>query len=200
MQVILTKSVRKLGKVGEIVNVANGYGRNYLVPQELAVRATKENITQFDTIKGDLEKKNNEAVKLAEKAAKAMEGKHIVFITQSAADGRLFGSVSAKALAIEISKLTETNLSYNNIIIESPIKYNGVYEISVSLHADIVENILVVVAKTESEAQESLKEYKEGGVKDSEEEKQKELEMQAIEAAAEQERAQAKEESTESAE
>ena len=138
MQVILVKPVRKLGKVGEIVNVANGYGRNYLVPQDLAVRATKDNIAEFESRKKDLEKNNVESLKLAEKGNKALEGKHLTFVTQSAADGRLFGSVHAKALAVEVSKMSGVELSYSNIHLESPIKFNGVYEVEVILHPEVV--------------------------------------------------------------
>jgi len=180
MQVILVKPVRKLGKVGETVTVANGYGRNYLVPQEFAIRATKENIAKFASLQKDLEAKNIENRKLAEKAAKAVAGKHLVFVTQSAADGRLFGSVSAKSLAVELSKLVETKLSYNNVLLESPIKFNGVYNVQIVLHPEVITSILVVVAKTETEAQDALKEYKEGGKK--KEAAQKEEELAIIEA------------------
>ncbi len=184
MQVILVKPVRKLGKVGETVNVANGYGRNYLVPQGYAIRATKDNVAKFDSLKKELESKNEEVKKSAEKAAKAIDGKHLTFVTQSAADGRLFGSVSAKALAVELSKMAGIELNYYSIILESPIKFNGVYEVEVVLHPEIVKNILIVVAKTEAEAQDALKEYKEGGKKDEEAERLKQLEMEAISAAA----------------
>lgn len=182
MQVILVKPVRKLGKVGETVTVANGYGRNYLIPQEFAIRANKENIEKFSTIQKDLEAKNSKNKVEAEKAAKSIEGKHIDFIAQSAADGRLFGSVSAKNLAMEISKLAGVTLNYSNILIDSPIKFNGVYNIQIILHPEIITNILVVVAKSESEAQDALREHKEGGSKKEDEHKQ--AEMLALEAAA----------------
>ena len=175
MQVILVKPVRKLGKVGEIVNVANGYGRNYLIPQELAIRATNDNVEKFASLQKDLEAKNDENKTQAEKAAKAIDGKHLDFITQSAADGRLFGSVSLKALAIKISELAKTKLNYSNILLDSPIKFNGVYNIQVILHAEVVASILIVVAKTESEAQDALIEFKEGGAKAEDEAREAEL-------------------------
>lgn len=165
MQVILVKSVRKLGRVGETVDVAHGYGRNYLIPQEFAIRASRENIEKFSAIQKELEDKNSDNKQSAEIAAKKLEGKHINFITQSAADGRLFGSVSAKSLAVEISKLADVSLNYNNVLLAAPIKFNGVYNVEVSLHPDVTTTILVVVAKTEPEAQDALIEYKEGGSK-----------------------------------
>jgi len=184
MQVILIKQIRKLGKVGEIVNVANGYGRNYLIPQELAMRASKDNIVQLDEMKKDLEAKNAESKTKAETAAKAVEGKHLTFVTQSAADGRLFGSVSAKALAKDISTIAGINLDYHNVILSSPIKFNGVYEVELVLHAEVVTSILVVVAKTEAEASDALIEFKEGGKNKEETEKEEELAAMIAEAEA----------------
>lgn len=181
MQVILVKSVRKLGKVGETVTVANGYGRNYLIPQKLAIRAKKENLAKFASLQKELEAKNAEQKATAEKAAKLIEGKSINFITQSAADGRLFGSVNAKSLAIEISKLSKTALSYNNIILDSPIKFNGVYNIQIVLHTEVMTNVLVIIARSEAEAQDALQEFKEGGAK--KEDESKEAELAAIETA-----------------
>lgn len=181
MQVILVKPVRKLGKVGETVNVANGYGRNYLIPQELAIRATNDNLEKFATLQKELEAKNAESKKEAEKAAKAIDGKHLDFITQSAADGRLFGSVSLKALATKISEIAKIKLNYSNILLDSPIKFNGVYNVQVVLHPEVTASVLVVVAKTESEAQDALIEFKEGGNKAEDEAKEAELESIAEE-------------------
>ena len=182
MQVILVKPVRKLGQVGETVTVTNGYGRNYLVPQEFAIRATKQNIEKFAALQKDLESKNSKNKVEAEKAAKLIEDKHIDFVTQSAADGRLFGSVSAKTLAIEISKFAGVALNYSNILLDAPIKFNGVYNVQIILHPEIITNILVVVAKSEAEAQDALIDHKEGGSK--KEEEIIEAEMLALEAAA----------------
>jgi large subunit ribosomal protein L9 len=182
MQVILVKPVRKLGQVGETVTVTNGYGRNYLVPQEFAIRATKQNIEKFAALQKDLESKNSKNKVEAEKAAKLIEDKHIDFVTQSAADGRLFGSVSAKTLAIEISKFAGVALNYSNILLDAPIKFNGVYNVQIILHPEIITNILVVVAKSEAEAQDALIDHKEGGSK--KEEEIIEAEMLALEAVA----------------
>ncbi len=194
MQVILVKPVRKLGKVGETVNVANGYGRNYLIPQKLAIRATNDNLEKFATLQKELEAKNTENKIAAEKAAKAIDGKHLDFITQSAADGRLFGSVSLKALATKISEIAKIQLNYSNILLDSPIKFNGVYNVQVILHPEVTASILVVVAKTESEAQDALIEFKEGGSKAEDEAKEAELESIAEETHKEKAEAQEQEE------
>lgn len=175
MQVILVKPVRKLGKVGETVTVANGYGRNYLIPQEFAIRTTTENLAKFASLQKELEAKNSENKENAEKAAKLIEGKHIDFVTQSAADGRLFGSVNARALAIEVSKFVGITLNYTNILLDAPIKFNGVYNIQIILHPEVVTNILVVIAKSAAEAQDALREHKEGSSKKTDEAKEEEL-------------------------
>ena len=180
MQVILVKPVRKLGKVGEIVTVASGYGRNYLVPQECAIRATKENMAKFASLQKALEIKNAKNKEYAEKAAKLIEGKHIDFVTQSAIDGKLFGSVNAKRLAVEISKLAGVTLNYTNIFLDAPIKFNGVYNIQIILHPEVIANILVVVAKSAAEAQDALREHKEKVCSKKTNEKKKE--MTALEA------------------
>ena len=165
MQVILVNSVRKLGKVGDIINVADGYGRNYLISQKLAVRATNNNIEKYTALQREFEIKNVEHKKLAEKVAKAIDNKHLDFITQSATDGRLFGSVSLKALAARISEIAKTKLNYSNIILDGPIKYNGVYNIQVMLHPEVSAFVLVVVAKTQSDAQDALIKFKKIGIK-----------------------------------
>jgi len=172
MQVILIKPVRKLGKVGEIVNIKDGYGRNYLVPLGFAIRATKENIGKFAALQSNLEKTNAQDKLKMEAAAKALDDKHLTFVTQSGADGRLFGSVSLKLIASSLSEISGYKLNYSNIIIDNPIKFNGVYKIQVMLHPEIFVSVLVVVAKSDSEAQDALSEYKEAKNNKSESDKE----------------------------
>jgi large subunit ribosomal protein L9 len=177
MQVILIKPVRKLGKVGEIVNIKDGYGRNFLVPRGFAIRATKENIGKFATLQSDLEKTNSQDKLKMETAAKALNDKHLTFVTQSGADGRLFGSVSLKLIASSLSEIIGYKLNYSNIIIDNPIKFNGVYKIQVMLHPEIFVSVLVVVAKSDSEAQDALNEYKEAQNTKSETDKDQSLDL-----------------------
>ncbi len=186
MQVILIKPVRKLGKVGEVVNVKDGFGRNFLIPKEFAIRATKDNLSRFAAIQKDLEKKNDKSKKEMETAALAINNKHLTFVTQSGADGRLFGSISLKLLASSISEIAGYKLTYSNIILEQPIKFNGVYKVQVMLHPEIFASVLVVVAKSDSEAQDALLEYNSDLKKQKEQvEDQKEQELKQIEAESE---------------
>lgn len=183
MQVILVKPVRKLGKVGETVNVKNGYGRNYLIPSELAVRATRENITIFTEKKKEYEEKNALLKKEAETSSHALEGKHLTYVAQAAADGRLFGSISQKDIAAKLSELAKFELDYSNILIEKAIKITGVYTVQVALHPEVITSVLIVVAKSESEAIDALRDFNENGANKQQSDDEKEAEMLALEAA-----------------
>lgn len=162
MQLILTKPVRKLGKVGEIVNVKGGFGRNYLLPNEMAIRASAQNIAMFDEKKKEIAAKNAESKKHAEAAAKKVSGKNIIFISQTAADGRLFGSVSSKTLAEKVAEESGFELNYSNVLLDNPIKFTGMYSVEIAFHPDIHTNVMIVVARSDSEAQDIIAEGIEG--------------------------------------
>lgn len=159
MKVILVKPVRKLGKIGDAVEVKPGFGRNFLLPQGFAVRATEANMQLIDSQKHELEAKNAEAHKEAGVLAAKIEGKDFTFIRQSAADGRLFGSVGNK----EISKVLADSgyeVSHSQVELEKPIKTLGVYTVSLILHSDVTASVIVNVARTDSEAIDALREFK----------------------------------------
>lgn len=159
MKVILVKPVRKLGKIGDAVEVKPGFGRNFLLPQGFAVRATEANMQLIDSQKHELEAKNAEAHKEAGLLAAKIEDKDFTFIRQSAADGRLFGSVGNK----EISKVLADSgyeVSHSQVELEKPIKTLGVYTVSLILHSDVTASVIVNVARTDSEAIDALREFK----------------------------------------
>lgn len=160
MQVILVKHLRKRGRVGDIVEVRDGFARNFLLPQNLAVRATEANKQLIEEQKREYEKRNASAKKEAEKIAKEIAGKDIIFIRQASDDGRLFGSVSNKEIAKELSKIISYDLQGTNIAIETAMKVIGVYSIEVDLHAEVITNIIVTIARSESEASDALRIYK----------------------------------------
>lgn len=156
MQVILKKPVRRLGKVGDIVNVKPGYGRNYLLPNDIALRASKDNIAHFESKKQELAAKNDENKKLAEATAKKLEGKNFIFVSQCAADGRLFGSVSHKAIALKLSEASDLPLNYSNVIMDDVIKFTGIHSVEIAYHPEVHSNVNIVVARSESEAQDII--------------------------------------------
>lgn len=183
MEVILLKQVRKLGNVGEVVTVKDGFGRNFLLPQNMAIRANKENLKDIESKKVELQKKNAEAKKEAEANAKKIDDKAFVFVKQCSDDGRLFGSVAAKEIAMKVTDETKTEVSHTSIYLTHPIKNLGVYEVIISLHADVSCTVLVNVARSESESVEALAEYRAGPKE--EEKSQAEIEAEKAFAAAE---------------
>lgn len=160
MKVFLLKQKRGLGKVGAEIVVKDGYGRNYLIPQGFAVRATAENKSMIAARQVELEKHNTENQKSAEAISSKIAGKDFTFIRQSGDDGRLFGSVSAKDIASIVSKNTNFEITHSNISLPHPIKSIGVKEIEVSLHADVMCNVLINVARSESEAKDAISGFK----------------------------------------
>lgn len=155
MEVILLQSVRNLGRTGEKVDVKNGFARNYLIPRGYALRASKENLSLFEQKKAEIEKQNAEAQKAAEAIAKKLNGLEVTVIRQAAEDGRLFGSVTVKEIAVHIrEKGYEVESKYVDLL--NPIRALGVYRVKVSLHADVAVEVKVNVARSEAEAEGQL--------------------------------------------
>ncbi len=152
MEVILLERVGKLGNMGEVVRVKNGFARNFLLPQNKALRATKENRERFEVMKGDLEVRNKELRGEAETAAKKVDGKSVIVIRQAGESGNLYGSVSPRDIA---NALGEAGASVNRtqIVLNTPIKTIGMYKVPVALHPEVEVTVSVIVARTADEAQ-----------------------------------------------
>lgn len=162
MEVILVKPIKKLGKIGNLVKVRNGFGRNWLIPQGLAIRATEKNKQLIESQKHDLEEKNTQAKDEANLLAKKIENKDLLFVRQSAADGRLFGSVNNKEIAKELSAIAACDIPFSAIDLEAPLKTIGAFNVDIHLHHDVTTTIAVIIARTESEAQDALRAHKGG--------------------------------------
>jgi len=160
MKVILLKQRRGLGKIGETAIVKDGYGRNYLIPEGIAVRATSSNEEMIIAKKSELEKHNSEAQKSAKVVSDKIAGKDFTFIRQCGVDGRLFGSVSAKDIAQILSEKTNFEILHSNVFLQHPIKSIGIHEVVVSLHADLTCDVLINVGRSESEAKDALSGFK----------------------------------------
>lgn len=162
MEVILIEPVRKLGNVGDIVKVKNGFARNYLIPNKKALRTTQENIAYFESKKAEIEKQNKAKLDQADKIAKAIEGSFVVVIRQAGDDGRLYGSVSALDIARGLSESSKQEVDRNQVVLNTPIKYIGIYEININLHGDINAKVNINVSRTEGEAKDAEKRFKRG--------------------------------------
>lgn len=151
MEVILLEHVNKLGKLGEKVNVKNGYARNYLLPQRKALRATAVNLALYEKQKAELEAHNKNLLADANKKAEELQGFKAVLIRQAAETGQLYGSVTIRDIAVAV-KEAGYDIERRYIALERPIKDLGVYSVNINLHPEVKQAILVNIARTEDEA------------------------------------------------
>jgi large subunit ribosomal protein L9 len=152
MQVILLERIGRLGQMGDVVNVKNGYARNFLLPQNKALRATKDNIAQFETQRSQLEANNLELKKEAEAVAVKLEGKVFTAIRSAGDTGQLYGSVSTRDLAEAVTAGGFT-IERRQVILDRPIKTLGLHETRVALHPEVVVRVILNVARSEEEAE-----------------------------------------------
>jgi large subunit ribosomal protein L9 len=151
MQVILMERVAKLGQMGEVVTVKEGYARNFLLPLKKAMRATKANIAVFETQKVQLETRNLEAKSEAEKAAEKLNGQQFVIIRSASDAGSLYGSVTNRD-ASDVATADGFTIDRKQIVILRPIKELGVHTVSVHLHPEVDCSIDLNVARSVEEA------------------------------------------------
>ncbi len=151
MEVILLERIDKLGLMGDVVNVKPGYARNFLLPRKKALRATKENIASFETDKNQLEAKNLEFRKEAEKVAERLDGMSAIIIRSAGEAGQLYGSVNARNISDAITQGGVT-IGRNQVTMDRPIKSVGLHKMTVVLHPEVSVTVNVNVARTEEEA------------------------------------------------
>lgn len=152
MEVILLQRIGKLGQMGDVVRVKDGYARNFLLPQGKALRATDANKSKFEGMKQDLQAKNLETKSEADKIGKKLDGKAFPVLRQASETGQLYGSVSPRDLA---ALLTENGFEVdrNQIALNMPIKTIGQHKVPVQLHPEVEITITVNVARSADEAE-----------------------------------------------
>jgi len=152
MNIILTEKINNLGKLGDTVNVKDGYARNFLLPQGKAIRATKENLEMFSKEKSKREAENQSNKDEAEKLSESIKDISIVILRPASETGQLYGSVSTRDIT---KKLLEKGFSitHKQIILEKPVKELGLQKINISLHPEVLIKITLNVARTIEEAQ-----------------------------------------------
>jgi large subunit ribosomal protein L9 len=151
MEVILLERVAKLGQMGEVVKVRDGFARNFLLKRGKALRATAENRAKYDGMKADLEANNIKAKGEATKVAEKIDGKEIVIIRQAAESGQLFGSVSVRDIADALAADGIT-VSRSQVWLDSPIKTIGQQKVTIAVHPEVETSITVFVARSKDEA------------------------------------------------
>jgi large subunit ribosomal protein L9 len=153
MEVILLERVAKLGQMGDVVRVKDGFARNYLLPKRKALRATDENRSRFENMKGELESRNIEQKGEAEKIAKMLDGQSFTVLRQAAEGGQLYGSVSPRDLAAIVTEKKGFTVNRAQIALNAPIKTIGLHKVPVSLHPEVEVTINVTVGRNADEAQ-----------------------------------------------
>lgn len=148
MEVILLERIGRLGTAGDIVKVKNGFGRNFLIPQHKALRATETNKKVFETKRAEIEAKNAQARAGAEAKAKKLEGVAVTLVRQASEEGKLFGSVTVRDIAEEL-KVLGHDVPKSQIIISGSIKTTGAYPVKLMLHPEVAVTLDVNVTRSE---------------------------------------------------
>lgn len=152
MDVILLERVEKLGQIGDVVTVKNGFARNFLLPRKKALRANAANKAVFDASRAQIEADNAKRRDAAQADAQSVEGKTITLIRQASNTGQLYGSVSARDL-VEALEADGSKVGRNQIVLDRPIKAIGLSTVRVALHPEVSVTIKVNVARSPEEAE-----------------------------------------------
>ena len=145
MKVILLEDVKSLGKKGEIVNVNDGYARNFILPKKLGLEATSKNLNDLKLQKQNDEKVAQEKLDAAKALAEEIKEKSITVKIQAGVEGRVFGSISSKEIALEAKKQLNMDIDKKKIIIPDAIKSLGTYNVNIKLHKDVTATLTVKV-------------------------------------------------------
>jgi large subunit ribosomal protein L9 len=152
MEVILLERIGKLGQMGDVVRVKDGFARNFLLPRGKALRATAENKSRFESMKTELQARNLAAKGEADKVADALNGKTIVVLRQASESGQLFGSVSTRDIA-ETLKAEGADINRAQVALNAPIKTLGQHKVPLALHPEVESTITVIVARSAQEGE-----------------------------------------------
>ena len=151
MEVILLERVEKLGVIGDVVTVKNGFARNFLLPNKKALRSNAANLKLFEANKAKIVADNDNRRGEAEKRAKDVDGKSVTLIRQASNTGQLYGSVAVRDI-IEALDVEGTQVQKNQVVLDKPIKAIGLYDVRVQLHPEVAVSIKVNVARSPEEA------------------------------------------------
>lgn len=152
MEVILLERVEKLGQIGDVVTVKNGFARNYLLPNKKALRANEANKKVFESNRAKIEADNAEKRSEAEKASKGVDGKTVQLIRQASNVGALYGSVSARDI-VEALEAEGAKVTKSQVVLDRPIKAIGMHEVKIALHPEVAVTVKVNVARSPEEAE-----------------------------------------------
>ena len=152
MEVILLERIEKLGHIGDVVNVKNGFARNYLLPNKKALRANEANRKVFEANRARIEAENAERRSAAEKDSKTVDGKTVQLIRQASNTGQLYGSVSARDI-VEALEADGAKVTKSQVVLDRPIKAIGMHDVKIALHPEVSVTVHVNVARSPEEAE-----------------------------------------------
>ena len=156
MEVILLERIEKLGQMGDVVKVKDGFARNFLLPQKKALRASDDNLAYFEKERVTLEANNIKQKKEAEIILKKLDNYNLIVIRQAGETGQLYGSVNANDIKIALGE-NGFIVEKNQIKLDKPIKTLGIHNLAIKLHPEVQATISLIVSRTESEAKSLLK-------------------------------------------
>ncbi|MEM1343954.1 MAG: 50S ribosomal protein L9 [Pseudomonadota bacterium] len=152
MEVVLLQRIEKLGQMGDVVRVKDGYARNYLLPQNKALRASKANLARFEAERAHLEAQNADKRTEAEKVGASLDGKQFVVIRAASEAGALYGSVAPRDL-VEAAAGEGFAFTRTDVVMDKPIKELGLHEVRVVLHPEVIVGVSLNVARSQEEAE-----------------------------------------------
>ena len=159
MEIILLERIDRLGQMGDVVNVKNGYARNYLFPQKKALRKTTDNMKVFEAKRAEYEAMNAKLKADAEQLAKDLKGLSVTVIRQAAETGQLYGSVTGRDICDAIAE-AGFKVERRQVEITSAFKVMGIFDVVVALHPDVRQTVRVVIARSEAEAKKVVEKKK----------------------------------------
>ena len=151
MKVILTEKITKLGNIGDTVEVKTGYARNYLLPNNKAMRFTKENVALFEAKKAELVARHEKAKADAQSKVDVVKNAKLHMIRQAGDTGQLYGSVSSRDIAVALKEIAGVNIGSAQVMLGSPIKSVGVFDTKIALHPDVIVDVKIYVAQSQDE-------------------------------------------------
>jgi large subunit ribosomal protein L9 len=152
MKVILLERVEGRGSLGDVVNVKDGFARNYLLPRSKALRATSANLKVFEGQRADIEARNIKTREVAAKTGEGLDGTSYILIRQAGESGQLYGSVSGRDVA-DIINAGGGKVDRSMVVLDKPIKTLGVHEVKVRLHAEVASTVKINIARSQDEAE-----------------------------------------------
>lgn len=151
MKVILTEKISKLGTIGDTVEVKTGFARNYLLPNNKALRYSRENVALFEAQKAELQARHENAKKLAESKVEAVRNAKMHMIRQAGDTGQLYGSVSSRDIARALKEVANVDVTSSQVLLGNPIKSVGAFDTKIALHPDVIVPVKIYVARTQDE-------------------------------------------------